>query len=128
MRKAAFGVALVAVLFASFVRAQAPSPSPRTTEVDPGVFNTSPTLDRAEMYAGRVEVKPGGTRRLHQHNNVQFHIFIPIAGSIRMTMNGETTDAVVGQVYFVNKGTPHTFTNSGESTAMAVEVFIKPHE
>lgn len=101
------------------------SAAPPTREVDPGVFNTSPTLNRAEMYAGRVEVKPGGTRRLHQHNDVQFHVFIPISGSIRMTMNGETTDAVVGQVYFINKGTPHTFTNTGGSPATAVEVFVK---
>ena len=130
MRKRAFGVAVVAVLLASVLRAQAPSPpaAPPTREVDPGVFNTSPILDRAEMRAGRVEVKPGGTRRLHQHNDVTFHLFIPIAGSVRMTMNGETIDAVVGQVYFINKGTPHTFTNTGQSSATAIEVFVKPRE
>ena len=76
----------------------APAPStaaaPPTREVDPGVFNASPTLNRAEMDAGRVEVKPGATRRPHQHNDVQFHLFIPISGTIRLTMNGETTDAV----------------------------------
>jgi len=107
--------------------AHAPSPAaPATREVDPGVFNTSPILDRTEMRAGRVEVRPGGTRRLHQHNDVQFHLFIPIAGSVRMTMNGETIDSAVGQVYFIGKGTPHTFTNSGTSNATAVEVFVKP--
>jgi mannose-6-phosphate isomerase-like protein (cupin superfamily) len=45
-----------------------------------------------------------------------------------MTMNGETADAVVGQVYFINKGTPHTFTNTGASPATAGEVFVKPRE
>jgi len=73
-----------------------------------------------------VEVRPGGTRRLHQHNEVQFHLFIPIAGSVRMTMNGETIDSAAGQVYFIGKGTPHTFTNAGTSNATAVEVFVKP--
>ena len=107
--------------------AQPPSlAAPRTSEVDPGVFNTSPILDRAEMRAGRVEVRPGSTRRLHQHNEVQFHLFIPIAGSVRMTMNGETIDSAVGQVYFIGKGAPHTFTNAGTSNATAVEVFVKP--
>ena len=67
MRKRASGVAVaVIVLFASLVRAQAPAPAPgapRTREVDPGVFNTSPVIDRAELRAGSLKIKPGGTRR-----------------------------------------------------------------
>src|SRR5262252_7794707 len=114
VKSAIASAALVAaaVLFASLVRAQAPSPAqagaPATREADPGVFTTT-VLDRAEVRASRLEVKPGGTRRVHQHDDVQFHLFIPVSGSIRLTRNGEAIDAVVGQVYFLDKGTPHTF-------------------
>jgi hypothetical protein len=92
MRKPASGVAVaVAVLFASLVRAQAPAPAPgapRTREVDPGVFNSSPVIDRADLRA-------------------------------------ETISAIPGQVYFINHGTPHGFNNATQSTATAIEVFIK---
>src|SRR5215831_3900619 len=97
-RPASGALAAAAVLFASFVQAQAPSPAqgaPVTREADPGVF-TTPVLDRAEMRASRLEVKPGGTRRVHQHDDVQFHLFIPVSGSIRLMRNGEAIDAVVG--------------------------------
>ncbi|MBZ5560531.1 MAG: cupin domain-containing protein [Acidobacteriia bacterium] len=118
------------VLFASLIRAQAPAPSqagtPATREVDPGVFNTSPVIDRAELRAGRLEIKPGGTRRVHQHDDVQFHLFIPLTGSVQLNMGTETINATAGNVYFINKGTPHGFKNATDSTATAVEVFIKP--
>src|SRR5215831_15966080 len=131
MARLASGALLAAaVLFASLVRAQAPSPAqagaPATREVDPGVFNTSPILNRAELRAGRVEIKPGGTRRVHQHDDVQFHLFIPLTGSVRLNVGAETIDASAGQVYFMDKGTPHGFTNASGSTATAVEVFVKP--
>ena len=80
------------------------------------------------MRASRLEIRPGGTRRLHQHDDVQFHLFIPASGSIRLTRNAETIDAVVGQVYFLDKGTPHMFANAGTSSAGALEVFVKPRE
>jgi quercetin dioxygenase-like cupin family protein len=129
MRKRASGVAVaVAVLFASLVRAQAPAPAPgapRTREVDPGVFNTSPVIDRAELRAGSLEIKPGGMRRVHQHDDVKFHLFIPLTGAVQLNIGAETISAVPGQVYFINKGTPHGFKNATQSTATAVEVFVK---
>jgi quercetin dioxygenase-like cupin family protein len=129
MRKHASGVAVAAaVLFASLVRAQAPAPAPgapRTREVDPGVFNTSPVIDRAEIRAGSLEIRPGGTRRVHQHDDVKFHLFIPLTGAVQLNMGAETISAVPGQVYFINQGTPHGFKNATQSTATAVEVFVK---
>lgn len=114
-------------LAASVVPARAQNPpaiAPR--EVDPGVFNTSPIIDRAELRAGRLEIRPGGTRRVHQHDDVQFHLFIPLTGSVQLTIGPQTIDAVVGQVYFIARGTPHAFKNSSGSVATAIEVFIKP--
>jgi quercetin dioxygenase-like cupin family protein len=131
MRRLASGIAVAAVvLFASFTRAQAPAPAqagtPTTREVDPGVFNTSPVIDRAELRAGSLEIKPGGTRRVHQHDDVKFHLFIPLTGAVQLNMGTETINAVPGRVYFINKGTPHGFKNATDATATAVEVFVKP--
>lgn len=131
MRKRVSGLAVVAaVLFASLVRAQVPSATqggaPATREVDPGVFNTSPIIDRAELRAGRLEIKPGGTRRVHQHDDVQYHLFIPLTGSVQLNVGAETINATAGNVYFINKGTPHGFKNVSGATATAVEVFVKP--
>jgi quercetin dioxygenase-like cupin family protein len=130
MRRCASGAVVAAiVLFASLIRAQAPAPAqaatPVTREVDPGVFNTSPVIDRAELRAGSLEIKPGGTRRVHQHDDVQFHLFIPLTGAVQLNMGAETIDATPGHVYFINKGTPHGFKNASGSTATAVEVFVK---
>jgi quercetin dioxygenase-like cupin family protein len=127
MRKRASWVAVaVAVLFASLVRAQAPAPgAPATREVYPGVFNTSPVIDRAELRAGSLEIKPGGTRRVHQHDDVKFHLFIPLSGAVQLNEGAEIIDATPGHVYFINKGTPHGFKNATGATATAVEVFIK---
>lgn len=131
MRKHASGFAFAAVvLFASFAQAQALAPAPgappATREVDPGVFNTSPVIDRAELRAGRLEIKPGGTRRVHQHDDVVFHLFVPLSGSVELTVGVEKINAVVGQVYFINMGTPHGFKNTTASIATAVEIFVKP--
>jgi quercetin dioxygenase-like cupin family protein len=95
-------------------------------EVDPGVFNTSPLIDRAELRAGRLDIRPGGTRRVHQHDDVQFHLFIPLTGMVQLTIGAQTIDAVPGQVYFIARGTPHGFRNVSGTNATAVEVFIKP--
>ena len=130
MRTLVSGIAVaVVVLSASLIRAQAPAPAqsgtPATREVDPGVFNTSPVIDRAELRAGSLEIKPGGTRRVHQHDDVQFHLFIPLTGAVQLNMGADTINATPGHVYFINKGTPHGFKNATGSTATAVEVFIK---
>ena len=124
-------VVLGVVMAAAPARAQtAPSAqsaaSPATREVDPGVFNTSPIIDRAELRAGRLEIRPGGTRRVHQHDDVLFHLFIVLTGSVQLNMGSQTIDAVPGQVHFIARGTAHGFKNVSSAVATAVEVFIKP--
>ena len=124
-------VVLGVVMAAAPARAQtAPSAqsaaSPATREVDPGVFNTSPIIDRAELRAGRLEIRPGGARRVHQHDDVLFHLFIVLTGSVQLNMGSQTIDAVAGQVHFIPRGTAHGFKNASSAVATAVEVFIKP--
>jgi quercetin dioxygenase-like cupin family protein len=46
-------------------------------------------------------------------------------GAVQLNIGAETISAVPGQVYFINKGTPHGFNDATQSTATAVEVFVK---
>jgi quercetin dioxygenase-like cupin family protein len=73
----------------------------------------------------RVELQPGAVRSIHQHDDVKFHLFLPLTGSIELTIGDTKTAAVPGQAYFIDKGTPHGFRNTGATPASAYEVFIR---
>jgi quercetin dioxygenase-like cupin family protein len=104
----------------SMALAQAPAPA----EADPGVLPVR-LIDRAEVRATRVEVQAGATRAPHSHTDVLYHLFIPIAGTLRLTVGSQTLDAEVGQAYFLAAGTTHGFTNIGQTPGAVMEVFIK---
>jgi quercetin dioxygenase-like cupin family protein len=98
--------------------AQAPAP-------DPGV-NPVRQIDRPEVRVTRVELQRGAVRSVHQHDDVRFHLFIPIEGKIELTVgSGKPVEAVPGQAYFMQRGTPHGFRNLGASPAAVMEVFVK---
>jgi quercetin dioxygenase-like cupin family protein len=53
-------------------------------------------------------------------------LFIPVSGQLELTIgSAKPVDAVPGQAYFMDKGTPHGFRNVGSSPAMVMEVFVK---
>jgi quercetin dioxygenase-like cupin family protein len=53
-------------------------------------------------------------------------LFIPVSGKLELTIgSAQPVDAVPGQSYFMEKGTPHGFRNVGSSPAMVMEVFVK---
>ena len=83
-------------------------------------------IDRAEVRVTRVELQPGAVRSVHTHDDVRFHLFIPVSGKIELTIgSAKPVEAAVGQAYFMEKGTPHGFRNTGSSPAMVMEVFVK---
>ncbi len=83
-------------------------------------------LDRAEVRVTRVELQPGAVRSVHQHDDVRFHLFIPITGRIELTIgSAKPIEATPGQAYFMERGTPHGFRNLGSSPAAVMEVFVK---
>jgi quercetin dioxygenase-like cupin family protein len=93
---------------------------------DPGVARAV-VMDRAEVRVLRVEIQPGATRRIHQHDDVRFHLFMPLTEGVELTVGSEKpVVASAGQAYFMLKGTPHGFRNTGTSVAKAIEVFVKP--
>jgi len=73
----------------------------------------------------RVELQPGSTRSIHKHDDVKFHLFLTLSGSIELTMGDQKVATKPGQAYFLKTGTPHGFKNTGSTPAAGFEVFIR---
>jgi quercetin dioxygenase-like cupin family protein len=95
------------------------------TAPDPGV-NPVRQIDRAEVRVTRVELQPGAVRSMHTHDDVRFHLFIPIQGKLELTIgSAKPVEALPGQAFFMERGTPHGFRNAGTTPAAVMEVFVK---
>jgi mannose-6-phosphate isomerase-like protein (cupin superfamily) len=82
--------------------------------------------ERPDVRATRVEIKPMGIRAVHQHDDVKFHLFIPLTGKLQITIGSDKpVEAPVGQAFYIKGGTPHGFRNLGSTPAMAMEIFVK---
>lgn len=120
MRISAILSAFALVLFCALQAGAQARPAP-----DPGV---SPVrqIDRAEVRVTRVELQPGAVRSVHTHDDVRFHLFIPIEGKLELTIgSAKPLEALPGQAFFMEKGTPHGFRNVGTTPAAVMEVFVK---
>ena len=114
--------ALSALLFALSSNPQTPV---RAAAPDAGVTPVR-QIDRAEVRVTRVELQPGAVRSVHVHNDVRYHLFLPLSGKLELTIgSAKPVDAVPGQAYFMEKGTPHGFRNTGTTPGMVMEVFVK---
>lgn len=92
---------------------------------NPGV-NPVRLMDRAEVRVSRVEVQPGAVRTVHTHDDVRFHLWIPVSGKLEITIGSAApVEASSGQAFFLQKGTPHGFRNVGTTMAVVIEVFVK---
>ena len=92
---------------------------------DPGVTFTR-LIDRAEIRVSRVVLQPGATRRLHSHDDVQYHVWVPLEGSLELSVGTDApVPAVPGDAFFFAQGTMHGFTNVGTTDAAVMEVFVK---
>ena len=123
---------LVCVLWISSVVAQSPGAKPGPLVLNPiaatsgsGVSNVA-LLDRPEVRILRVDVQPGGVRNIHTHDDVQFHLFIPVSGGAQFEAEPDKpVDLATWQAQFIKGGTRHGFKNTGTSTATVIEVFVK---
>jgi mannose-6-phosphate isomerase-like protein (cupin superfamily) len=97
----------------------------REQMVDPGVFYAV-VMDRPDVRIGHTRLAPGGARRTHTHDDVTFHLLIPISGTLTMTVGNDAPfETKPGQAYWMKVGTPHSFTNKGTVDAVSIEVFVK---
>jgi quercetin dioxygenase-like cupin family protein len=94
-------------------------------EADPGVRPTR-LIDRAEIRVSRVEIQPGATRSVHTHDDVEYHVWVPLEGTLQLTVGSDPPVAAnPGQAFFLKRGTPHGFKNVGTSAAAVMEIFVK---
>lgn len=94
---------------------QAPNPG-----VSPNVL-----LNNSQVRVSRVEVQPGAARSMHTHDDVRFHLFLPITGNLELTVGSQAPVAATpGHATYIEKGTMHGFKNTGNSLAMVYEVFV----
>ena len=123
MRMSAILSAALLVLMCGFqTSAQAPAAG---NEPDPGVKPTR-LMDRPEVRVTRVEVQPGAVRSVHTHEDVRYHLWIPVSGKLEITIgSAKPVEAASGQAFFMKKGTPHGFRNVGTTPAAVLEIFVK---
>ena len=95
---------------------------------DSGISATWALLDDSAFSVARDYAEPGATRRMHNHPEFSYHVFILLSGTLRLTVEGEEPREVhAGEVLRVKAAANHTFTNIGTVVATIVEVFGKPH-
>lgn len=105
--------------------AQAPARPAQAAEADPGVRPTR-LIDRDEIRVSRVELQPGAVRSVHAHDDVEYHVWTPVEGTLEMTIgDGAPVAAKPGQAFFMKRGTRHGFRNTGTTPAAVFEIFVK---
>jgi len=98
---------------------------PTTAAGNIGV-STATVRDAPEARVVRVLVDPGGVRATHSHDDVKFHLFVPISGPMTLDMDGAPSVVVQPwQPYSMTRGTKHGFHNPGSTPAEVLEIFIK---
>lgn len=148
MLKRAFGIAVVITgLAVAPALAQAPAPGApaapadgqapapaggggqkvgQTGNPDPGV-NFLNVVENPHVRVLQVTLQPGAVRRPHLHNDVTFHMLVPITGSLDLTVEkNPVITTIPGQAYYMLKGQTHSFTNKGAAAVQVIELFIKP--
>ncbi len=98
----------------------------QTGNPDPGV-NFLNVVENPHVRVLQVTLQPGAVRRPHVHNDVTFHMLVPITGSLELTVEKEPVITTVpGQAYYMVKGQTHSFTNKTSAAVQVIELFIKP--
>ena len=116
-------IALTALSLLAAGQAAAQTPTP--AEADPGVRPTR-LIDRAEIRVSRVELGPNAVRAVHAHDDVEYHVWVPLEGRLEITIeSGSPTVAEPGQAFFMTRGTMHGFRNLEATPAAVMEIFVK---
>ncbi len=119
--------AVITIVCAAGGRAQQPvrAPAAQPGEADPGV-RPFRLIDRDEIRVSRVELQPGAVRSVHVHDDVEYHVWAPVVGTLEITVGSDAPVAAVpGQAFFMKRGTLHGFRNTGATPAAVIEIFVK---
>lgn len=83
-------------------------------------------MDHLKFRVARVEIQPGAVRSVHTHDDVRYHLWVPVSGKLEITIgSSKPAAAASGQAFFIGKGAPHGFQNVGDTPAAALEIFVK---
>lgn len=132
MLKFAASAVGLAILSAAVVAQTAPVLGDRTSPLRPlggdgniGISNAV-LRDQPEVRTLRVVVEAGGTRAMHAHSDVQFHLFVPISGPMEVQLDGGLmVDVQPWHTYYLAGGTQHGFHNSGGEAVEVMEIFVR---
>ena len=79
-----------------------------------------------EVRVLRVVVEPGGVRAMHSHDDVDFHLFAPISGTMELTIEGDDPiDVTPWHPYYLDGGTQHGFHNPTDVAIEIMEIFVQ---
>ena len=81
--------------------------------------------DQAEVRALRVMVEAGGTRAVHAHNDVRFHLFVPISDAMTLQLESGPVQVQPWHPYYMSGGTQHGFHNGGSAAVEIMEIFVR---
>ena len=82
--------------------------------------------DQSDIRIIRVVVEAGGKRAMHAHNDVKFHLFVPVSGPMVVDLDGgQSANVPAWQPYYMKAGTQHGFHNTGTSAVEIMEIFVK---
>ena len=130
-RCSAAGV-VVAVFWVASAVAQTPAAGEwklemRTLAPTSGVgLSNAPLIDRPEIRVIRVDLEPGAVRLLHTHDDVRYHLMIPITGSAQANRGpSEAVPLQQWQPVFFQGGTAHGFQNNGTTKLSVMEIFVR---
>jgi quercetin dioxygenase-like cupin family protein len=116
---------LLLTVFATLLAGPAAAQAQQPAEADPGVRPTR-LIDRAEIRVSRVELQVGAVRAVHAHDDVEYHVWVPLEGRLEITIASDAPAvAEPGQAFFMTRGTQHGFRNLGASPAAVMEIFVK---
>jgi quercetin dioxygenase-like cupin family protein len=124
----AFGLAIVAaVLVAQTPQVTGDRSSPLQPLGGDNVGISNAVLrNQPEVRALRVVVDPGGTRVMHEHDDVNFHLFVPISDIMQLDLDGQPSVQVQPwHPYFMEGGTQHGFQNRGDEAVEIMEIFVR---
>src|SRR5688500_7735461 len=98
----------------------------QTGNPDPGV-NFLNVVENPHVRVLQVTLQPGAVRRPHVHNDVTFHMLVPITGALELTVEKDPVITTVPvQAHYMVKGQTHRFTNKTGAAVQVIELFIKP--
>jgi mannose-6-phosphate isomerase-like protein (cupin superfamily) len=125
LRVAVLAVAFVTMAAPAWAQAVAGPEKARPVQGDPGISSMA-VINTSQFRVLRDYAEPGATRRMHNHADATYHVFVLITGRLLLTVQDEAPVEVgPGEALSLKGGAMHTFRNTGEVTATIVEVFGK---